>query len=236
MVNGIIYTRTRPNTTLVRQARYYTVAWGGYVKEPTDAEIQAELDQMQEDWNNARTRRGWQRPIFMGKLKLGERTRYKREKFTCDKEVKLWSKFEFNRIPGDTSANPRQLQTPGDRPKYVTSLSYIAREAGYNGNIVTKAPQSGNDEFIEYPKPRSYNYHSYMPHDLDSIEWENFQIIGDPVWTGSATRYFNSKSAKWCKRHNQKYEFACRVSLFCKYKKRYEYKLFQNESVEEPSS
>ena len=62
-----------------RQARGYTKTWGGYVKEPTAAEIQADLDQMREDWNNARTRRPWQRPMQLGRLKLGARTSYKRE-------------------------------------------------------------------------------------------------------------------------------------------------------------
>ena len=149
----------------VRQTRYYTVSWGGYVKKPTDAEIQAELDQMQEDWNNARTRRGWQRPIFMGRLKLGERTTYKK--------IKLWSKFEFNRIPGDTDADPKELQTPGDRSIYVTELSYIAREAGYNGSIVTKVPQNERPRH-DYPEPMSWCDDNFLGFDLTQIPWENF--------------------------------------------------------------
>ena len=76
------------------------------------------------------------------------------KRFVCDKEVRLWSKFKFNRVPGDTTAGPNELQQPGIRPNYVTSFSYYAREAGYNGRIVTKVPQNERKR-IEYPEPRS---------------------------------------------------------------------------------
>ena len=223
-----------------RWLQTFSIHYGGYVQKPTAAEMQEELDDFREGWNNT-FRRGYspyRRPCLIGPLTLGPKVGQVDKRFVCDKEVRLWSKFKFNRIAGDTSANPTQLQTPGDRPTYVTELSYTAREAGYgpyHGLVVTKIPEN-ETPFFEYPKPRSYNNHSYMEHDLDSIIWANYKIIGDPTWTGSATRYFNSKSAKWCRRHNQKYGLACSVSWFCKYKKRYEYKLFQNESVEEPSN
>ena len=221
-----------------RQARYYTVSWGGYVKKPTDAEIQAELDQWREEWNNElRLRRGWQRPIFMGKLKLGERTRYKREKFTCDKKIKLWSDFEFNRVPGDTSAGPNELQQPGKRSKYVTSFSYIAREAGYNGSIVTKVPENEKPR-IDYPEPKSWEDHDFMPFDLTQIPWGNFKIIGDPVWTGEATRFFKHKKVKWCIQCNQAhptYNWGTWLGLpWCTPKTRHEYPVYQNESVTKP--
>lgn len=177
----------------------------------------------------------------MGNLKLGERTRYKREQFTCDKKVKLWSEFEFNRVPGDTSAGPNELQQPGQRPNYVTSFSYYAREAGYGpiyGLISTKDPQN-EEPFIDYPKPRSYNNHKYMKHQLDSIIWGNYKIMERPVWTGSAKRYSRSKSRKgWCKRHNRFYRRSLPYShpSYNTRVTRYEYKIFQNESVKKPSN
>ena len=224
----------------VRQARYYTVAWGGYVKKPMDAEIQADLDQMREDWNNARTRRGWQRPIFMGKMKLGHRVRYISKRFTCDKKVKLWSKFSFNRVPGDTSAGPDELQQPGQRPNYVTRLSYIAREAGYEGYIVTKVPQN-EEERIEYPEPESYRSHNYMEHELELIKWDNFKIIGSPNWTGEATRFFKHKKIRnWCTFCSRKHTFVERWlqrGWLCRntqWRTRHEIPVYQNESVTKP--
>ena len=165
-------------------------------------------------------------------------------KFACDKEVRLWSKFKFNRIAGDTDPNPKELQTPGDRSIYVTELSYYAREAGYKGYIVTKVPKN-EEPFIEYPKPRSYNNHSYLPQQLDSIIWANYKITEEPTWIGSATRYYKSKSKKrWCKFCERSHRRALRgIGPFpspCtpgfRNTIRYEYKIFQNESVKEPSN
>lgn len=238
-----LYTDTNKYHT-VRRYGYYAVSWGGYVKDPTDAEIQSDLDQMQEDWNNARTRRGWQRPIYMGKLKLGERTRYKREQFTCDKKIKLWSDFEHVAVPGSNDLSPTELEEPGSRSKYVTSLSYIAREAGYNHSIVTKIPPNEKPR-IDYPKPKSHVTHGFMPFDLTHIPWENFQIIGDLTWIGSAKRYYKSKSRKrWCKFCERSHRRALRgigpIPSPCtpgfSNTTRYEYKIFQNESVKKPSN
>ena len=146
----------------------------------------------------------------MGKLKLGGMVSYRSEEFVCEQKVKLWSKFEFNRVAGDTSAGPDELQQPGQRPNYVTSLSYKAREAGYNGNIVTKVV--GDDEpFIDYPEPKSYVTQKFMPFDLTKIPWGNFAIIGDLIWTGEATRFFKHKKIRnWCTFCNRKHTFSDR--------------------------
>ena len=219
--------------------RYYTTSWGGYVKAPTDAEIQAELDEMRTDYNNSLAQRGWQRPRIMGKLKLGGMVSYRSEEFVCEKKVKLWSKFEFNRVPGDTSAGPKELQTPGNRSTYVTEFSYIAREAGYNGNIVTKVPEN-ETPFFEYPKPKSYVTHKFMPFDLTQIPWGNFAIIGDFTWTGEATRFFKHRKVKWCIQCNQAHPTFNWVTWaglpWHTPKTRHEYPVYQNETVEEPSN
>ena len=221
-----------------RQARGYTKTWGGYVKEPTEAEIQADLDQMREEWNEQRTRRPWQRPYYMGRLKLGERTRYKREQFTCDKKIKLWSEFGFTRVPGDTTAGPSELQQPGNRPNYVTSFSYYAREAGYNHSIVTKVPQNEEPQ-IDYPEPKSWEDHDFMGFDLTKIPWENFQIIGTPVWTGDATRHFKHRKSRVCTRHTRCYAGIGQTTLppffsFCRTTTKREYPVYQEESVVKP--
>ena len=226
-----ILDRRRPDEN--RYLVTYTDRYGGYVQPLTDEEIQEDMDKFRRNWYNPRAR--WRWPVTVGPLKKGHVVGRTEKKYVCDKELRLWSKFKFIGIPGNTGPNPKQLQTPGGRPTYVTELSYTAREAGYRGYIVTKVPKN-EKPFVEYPKPRSYNNHSYMEHDLDSIIWANYKIIGEPNWIGSATRYYNSKSAKWCNRHNKKYGFRCRLSWSCTSKKRYEYKLFQNESVEEPSN
>ena len=231
-----LYTWTRVNPRRYIEHTWYS--WGGYVQKPTDEEIQEDLDLFRDSWNASfqdGSAPGRRPARLLGPLTLGPKVSQVDKRFVCDKEVRLWSKFKFNRIAGDTSANPRQLQTPGDRPNYVTELSYYAREAGYRGYIVTKVPQN-EEPFFEYPEPRSYNNHSYLPQQLDSIIWANYKITEEPTWIGSATRYFNSKSAKWCKRHNVKFNLACGASWFCKPKRRYEYKLFQNESVKKPSN
>ena len=160
------------------------------------------------------------------------------ERFVCDKEVRLWSKFEFNRVPGDTSAGPNELQTPGKRSKYVTRLSYIAREAGYEGYIVTKVPRNERPRH-EYPEPKSYVTHSYLPQQLDSIIWDNYKIIGDLTWTGEATRHFKHKKSRVCTRHTICYAGVGRTTLppffsFCKTATKREYPVYQEESVVKP--
>lgn len=160
------------------------------------------------------------------------------KRFVCDKEVRLWSDFEFNRIPGDADADPSELQTPGDRPNYVTRLSYVAREAGYNGSIVTKVPENERLRH-DYPEPKSHVTHGFMPFDLTHIPWENFQIIGDLTWTGEAKRYYRSKSRKGWRTKTKRFYRRSLPSSHPSYNTRvtrYEYKIFQNESVKEPSN
>ncbi len=230
-----LYTDTSKYYT-VRQARYYTVSWGGYVKKPTDAEIQADLDQMQEDWNNARTRRGWQRPIYMGRLKLGERTRYKREQFTCDKKIKLWSDFEHVAVPGSNDLSPTELEEQGSRSTYVTRFSYIAREAGYNGSTVTKVPKNERPRH-DYPEPMSWCDDNFLGFDLTHIPWENFQIIGNPTWVGRAKRHFKHKyTTLWCTTHNTRHRWGRRVHPVCRRTTKHEYPVYQNENVKKPSN
>ena len=230
----------------------HTISYGGYVQKPTAAEIQEELDDMRDGWNTTfRNGTAWphRRPTTVGKLTLGPKVSQVDKRFVCDKEVRLWSKFEFNRVPGDTSAGPDELQQPGQRSTYVTSFSYRAREAGYEGYIVTKVPKNPDDEkFTEYPKPRSYNDHNYMPHQLKSIKWATYKIIGDPVWTGEATRFFKHKKIRnWCKLCNRKHNVIGRVlgefifgdgRLDCRswWRTRHEIPVYQNETVEEPSN
>ena len=159
------------------------------------------------------------------------------KRFVCNKEVRLWSKFSFNRVPGDTSAGPNELQQPGKRPKYVTRLSYIAREAGYDGGIVTKVPKNERP-FIEYPEPKSYVNHNYLEHDLDSIIWGNYKIIGDFTWTGEATRFFKHRKVKWCIQCNQAhptFNWGTWAGLpWHTPKTRHEYPVYQNKSVTKP--
>lgn len=160
--------------------------------------------------------------------------------FVCDKEVRLWSKFSFNRVAGDTSAGPNELQQPGQRPNYVTSFRYKAREAGYQGYIVTKVPYN-EKPFIEYPEPESYRPHNYMEHKLDSIKWGNFKIIGSPNWTGEATRFFKHKKIRnWCTFCGRKHTFFERCfqrGWLCQsthWRTRHEIPVYQNESVTKP--
>ena len=234
-----------------RWLQTYAVKYGGYVKKLTAAEMQEELDDYREEWNRG-FRRGYvsphRRPFLIGPLTLGPKVSQVDKRFVCDKEVRLWSDFEFNRIPGDTDPDPKELQSNEGRSTYVTSFKYRAREAGYGpyyGLITTKTPQNGNDEFIEYPKPLSYTDHSYMPHQLKSITWANYKIIGDPVFSGSAKRYYKSKSRKrWCKfcerSHRRRLRgigpFPSPCTPGFSNTTRYEYKVFQNESVKEPSN
>ena len=227
-----------------RWLQTYVVHYGGYVKKLTAAEMQEELDDYREEWNRG-FRRGYvsphRRPFLIGPLTLGPKVSQVDKRFVCDKEVRLWSKFKFNRVAGDTSAGPDELQQPGQRSTYVTSFSYYAREAGYGhyyGLITTKTPQN-EEPFIEYPKPRSHNNHRYMEHDLDSIIWANYKIMERPVWTGEATRFFKHKKIKgWCTTHNKRHFLGMRTNYkgICRFTTRHEIPVYQNESVEEPSN
>ena len=177
-------------------------------------------------------------PRSVGPLKKGYVVGRVYNTYTCDKKIKLWSDFEHVAVPGSNDLSPTELQIPGDRPNYVTSLSYYAREAGYNGSIVTKVV--GDDEpFIDYPEPKSHVTHGFMPFDMTHIPWENFQIIGDLTWTGSAKRYYRSKSRRgWCTRHKRFYRRSLPSSHRCynSLATRYEYKIFQNENVKNPAN
>lgn len=51
----------------------------------------------------------------MGSLRVGVEIRSTKETSVCNKAVKLWLKFSSNRVPGDTTAGPDELETPGDR-------------------------------------------------------------------------------------------------------------------------
>ena len=236
-----LYTWTR-YTPRSRNLVKWTIAWGGYVKKPTAAEIQEELDEWRAYWN-ATFQDGdapGRRPArLLGRLTLGPKVSRTFKRFTCDKKIKLWSDFEFNRVPGDTSAGPNELQQPGQRSTYVTEFSYYAREAGYDGGIVTKIPQNEEKRF-EYPEPRSYNNHSYLPQQLDSIIWGNYKIIGTPVWSGEATRFFKHKKIKnWCTFCNRKHNAFWRVITgrdLCStmWRTRHEIPVYQNESVVKP--
>ena len=157
------------------------------------------------------------------------------ERFVCDKEVRLWSKFEFNRVPGDTSAGPNELQTPGKRSKYVTRLSYIAREAGYRDYIVTKVPRNERLRH-EYPEPLSYD-DDFKRFRLTQIPWDSFKIIGTPTWVGRAERHFKHKyTTLWCTTHNTRHRWGRRVHPVCIRTTKHEYPVYQNENVKKPSN
>lgn len=92
------------------------------------------------------------RPRTLVPLKLGDQVLYISKKLVCDKEVKLWSDFNINRIPGV----PTELQQSGNRSTYVTSFSYKIREIDYREWFITKVPRNADDEKrIEYPEPKS---------------------------------------------------------------------------------
>ena len=223
-----------------RYLETYTDYYGGYVQPLTDEEIQEDLDRRRRNWNRYSYGTRYRRPITVRALKKGHVVGRTDKRFVCDKEVRLWSDFEFNRVPGDTSAGPNELQQPGQRPNYVTSFSYYAREAGYNGSIVTKVPYN-EKPFVEYPEPESYKDHNYMEHKLESIKWDNYKIIGSPNWTGEATRFFKHKKIRnWCTFCNRKHTFVERWfqrGWLCRntqWRTRHEIPVYQNESVTKP--
>ena len=117
------------------------VTYGGYIPEPTDAELQKQLDDFRSNWNAMASTNRWMYPNPMGPLRVGVEIHSTKETFVCNKAVKLWSKFDFDKIPGQTKVEPKELEEPGNRSIYVTNFSYEAREAGYNGGIVTRVPQ-----------------------------------------------------------------------------------------------
>lgn len=171
---------------------FLRVSWGGYIPEPTAAELQKQLDDFRTEWNAMAATNRWMYPSEMGLLRVGVEIRSTKETIVCNKAVKLWSEFSFNRVPGDTTAGPDELETPGQRSKYITRLRYRVREAGYSGGIVIRNER----EITEYPEPKSYENDYFKPFDLAEIPWDNFQITVDPVWTGTATRYFKDRSKK----------------------------------------
>ena len=173
----------------------------------------------------------------MGRLKLGERTSYKKEQFTCDKKIKLWSEFGFTRVPGDTTAGPSELQEPGNRDTYVTSFKYTVREAGYGplyGSISTR-----NKRVItQYPEPKSHEDHDFMRFRLTEIPWSRFKITVRPVWTGDATRHFKHKKTRSCQ-HTICYAGIGRITSppgfsLCRTTTKREYPVYQEESVVKP--
>ena len=210
------------------------VTYGGYIPEPTDAELQKQLDDFRSEWNAMAATNNWMYPSEMGPLRVGVEIRSTKETFVCNKAVKLWSEFSFNRVAGDTTAGPDELETPGQRSVYATSLSYIVREAGYSGGIVTKVPEN-EKPFIDYPEPKSYENDYFMPFDLTKIKWDNFKFISDPVWTGTATRYFKHKKIRWCLTHNRKrWPGRGMRGRGCRTTYKHEYPVYQNESVVKP--
>ena len=218
-------------------------SWGGYVTKPTAEEIQKDLDDYRADWNRSfqnGSAGASRRPgRLLRTLTKGSIVKRTVKSFTCDKKIKLWSDFEFNRVPGDTSAGPNELQQPGKRPNYVTEFSYIAREAGYDSGIVTRIPENEKPR-IDYPEPKSWEDHDFMPFDLTQIPWRNFKIIGTPVWSGEDTRFFKHRKVKWCLQCNQAHPTFNWVTWaglpWHTPQTRHEIAVYQNESVEKPSN
>lgn len=157
----------------------------------------------------------------------------------CNKAVKLWSEFEFNEMLGQPKAEPTELEEPGNRSKYVTEFSYVAREAGYSGGIVTRLSGDDDEPFIEYPEPLFYCNDNFKPFTLTPIPWNNFPIIGKPVWTGRAKRFFKDKKAtRWCRAHNRRHHpiFNLNFGLLRNLTTKHEYAVYQNENVQKHSN
>ena len=225
------------------QTIYYS--WGGYVKKPTAAEIQEELDDYRDDWNRYNRGRRYRRPGRVGKLTLGPRVSRTDKKFTCEREVKLWSDFEHEGIPGGVGLSPTELEEPGSRSTYVTRFSYIVREAGYgpyHGIVVTKTPRNERPRH-DYPEPLSYTDDDFKRFRLTQIPWSNFKIIGTPTWVGRAKRFFKHKKiSNWCLDCNYRHPPTIRRDLpngvepCDNYTTKHEYPVYQNENVEKPSN
>ena len=184
----------------------YTNYYGGYVEPLTDEEIREDLDKRRRNWRCGITR--YKVPRSVRPLKKGRGVGRTEKRFVCEKEVKLWSDFEHVAVPDSGDLSPPELEEPGNRSKYVASLSYEARKAGYNGSIVNRDRR----EIAQYPEPKSYEDHDFIPFSL-KIPWGNFQITVEPEWTGEATRYFKRKRTRVCARHTRCYAGVGRRSL-----------------------
>ena len=226
------------------QTIYYH--WGGYVKKPTAAEIQEELDDYRDSWNRYNYGTRYRRPVTVGKLTMGPKVSRTFKKFTCEREVKLWSDFEHEGIPGGTGLSPTELEEPGSRSTYVTKLSYRVREAGYgphHGIVVTKTPRNERPRH-DYPEPLSYTDDDFKRFRLTQIPWSNFKIIGTPTWVGRAKRFFKHKKiSNWCLDCNYSHPPTIRrdhlpngVEPCDNYTTKHEHPVYQNENVEKPSN
>lgn len=170
----------RDSRTRSLQDDFLRVSWGGYIPEPTDAQPQKQLDDFRAEWNALAPNQPLDVSQRKGALRLDAKISSAEERLVCNKAVKLWSEFGFARVPGDSSAGLDELQQPGDRPPTLTSFKYTAREAGYNGGIVTMVPEN-EKERIDYPEPKSYEDHDFMRFGLSEIPWSNFRITKRPL-------------------------------------------------------
>lgn len=216
-----------------------TFSWGGYIQKPTAAEIQEELDLIRDQWNRYNYGTRYRQPRHVGKLTLGPKVSRTFKRFTCEKEVKLWSDFEHVPIPGGGGLSPTELEEPGSRSTYVTRLSYKAREAGYNGMVVTKVPRNERLRH-DYPEPLSYTDDDFKRFSLTQIPWSNFKIISGPTWVGRAERHFKHKEIRWCLKCDKPANGRLaarrhiRVSKACRLTTKHEYPVYQNENVIKP--
>ena len=240
----LTWTRYTPNSKRLEE---YGYSYGGYIKKPTAAEIQEDLDYIRASWNAAFQdgRSPGRRPArLLGPLTLGHLVQRDYNSYTCDKEVKLWSDFEHVAVPGGTGLSPTELEEPnGHRSTYVTKFSYKAREAGYNGSIVTKVPENKeNEEFAEYPEPMSWCDEDFLGQSLSQIKWSNYKIIGTPAWVGRAKRFFKHKQINgYCTKHKRKHgrrslpnSHPCKKAGYIT--TLHEYPVYQNENVKKPSN
>ena len=235
----LTWTRYTPNSKRLEE---YGYSYGGYIKKPTAAEIQEYLDDFRASWNAAfqdGSAPGRRPARLLGPLTLGHLVQRDYNSYTCDKEVKLWSDFEHVAVPGGTGLSPTELEEPnGHRSTYVTKFSYKAREAGYNGSIVTKISGGDEEPFKEYPEPMSWCDEDFLGQSLSQIKWSNYKIIGTPAWVGRAKRFFKHKKIyRWCLTCNKKHppgrrghRSTCRTTI------KHEYPVYQNENVKKPSN
>ena len=234
------WSRNYPNSKRLKE---YSYIYGGYVKKPTAAEIQKDLDYIRASWNSAfqRGQSPTRRPArLLGPLTLGHLVQRDYNSYTCDKEVKLWSDFEHVAVPGGVGLSPTELEEPnGHRSTYVTRFSYIAREAGYgpsSSSVVTKVPKNERLRH-EYPEPMSWCDDDFLGQSLSQIPWSNYKIIGTPSWVGRAKRFFKYKKIRWCPTHNKTYSGLCWFNMSCPtWNLKHEYPVYQNENVKKPSN
>ena len=57
-------------------------------------------------------------PPSVGPLKKGHVVGLVYNRYTCEKEVKLWSDFEHVLVPGGVGLSPTELEEPGNRSTY----------------------------------------------------------------------------------------------------------------------